>query len=125
MQLAILTHGGEGFLLDTCGTELYSFQHARVENVETGIDAVADELDRLLYEAIDPRVVAGLVHDHTVLGRLFNLCDYDCTLFTMLLVEFRKLSERIFANDIAVENEERSIVLAENLLRKFERAGCA
>lgn len=43
----------------------------------------------------------------------------------MRLVECRKLSKRILANDIGVEDEERRIVLAENLLSELQRTSSA
>jgi hypothetical protein len=43
----------------------------------------------------------------------------------MRLVEFGKLGKRIVADDVGVENEEGSVVFAENLLCKLEGTSCA
>lgn len=67
MELAVGAHGGEGLLLDGGWAELNAFEDAGVEDVEAGVDSVADKLDGLLDEAVDARVVVGLVHDDSVL----------------------------------------------------------
>ena len=53
MQAAVLADGGESFLLNGGGAEFDALQNARVQNIDTGIDAVTDEFDRLLDEAVD------------------------------------------------------------------------
>lgn len=65
------------------------------------------------------------MNDHTVLGWLFHLCDHDGALFPVRLVEVRELLEWVIANDIGVEHEERAVILAENLLREFQRSSSA
>lgn len=87
MELAICAHGGEGLLLDGGGAELDAIEDAGVEDVETGVDSVADELDRLLDEAVDARVVVGLVHDDTVFRRLLDLGHDDGSLISVCFVE--------------------------------------
>ena len=67
MELSILGHGRESLLLDGSRTELDALEHAGVENVDTGVDAVADELNGLLDEAVDAGGVVGLVDNDTVL----------------------------------------------------------
>ncbi len=77
VQLPILDHGRECLLFDRGRPELDAVQNRCVENVDTGIDAVADELDWLFYEAVDAGCMAGLVDDDTILGWLLDLGDND------------------------------------------------
>ena len=125
VQTAVLADSGEGLLLDRSGAELDAVQNAGVEDVDTGVDTVADELDGLLDETVDSRGVAGLVHNDTVLGRLLHLCDNDGAFFAVLLVELGELSKGVFAGNVGVEDEERRVVFAENGLSKLQRAGRA
>jgi hypothetical protein len=67
--------------------------------------------------------VAGLVDYDTVLGRLLDLCDDDCALVAVLLVELGELLERVVACDVGVEDEEGRVVLAEDVLSELEGAG--
>ena len=106
MQTAVLADSGEGLLFDRSGAELDAVQNAGVEDVDTGVDTVADELDRLLDETVNSRGVAGLVHNDTVLGRLLYLCDNDGAFFAMLLVKLGELSKGVFAGNVGVEDEE-------------------
>ncbi|KFY11986.1 hypothetical protein V492_04157 [Pseudogymnoascus sp. VKM F-4246] len=89
VELAVLAHRGEGLLLDGGGAELDALEDAGVEDVEAGVDAVADELDGLLDEAVDARVVVGLVHDDSVLGGLLDLGHDDGALIAVGFVEGR------------------------------------
>lgn len=123
MELSILGHGGESLLLDRGGAELDAREHAGVQDVDTGVDAVTDELDGLLDEAVDARGVVGLVDDDTVLRGLLDLCDNDGTLVAMGLVEVGQLLEGVVADDVRVEDEEGRVVLAENLLSKLQGTG--
>jgi hypothetical protein len=125
VQTAVLADSGEGLLLDRSGAELDAVQNAGVEDVDTGVDTVADELDGLLDEAVNSRGVAGLVHNDTVLGRLLHLCDNNGAFFAVLLVELGELGKGVFAGDVGVEDEEGRIVLAEDGLSKLQRAGGA
>jgi hypothetical protein len=125
VQTAVFADGREGLLLDRGGAELDALQYAGVQNVDTGVDAVSDELDGLLDKAIDSRGVARLVHDDTVLGRLLNLGNDNCALLAVLLVELGELLEGVFAGDIGVENEERRIVLAQDGLGELQGTSSA
>ena len=125
VQTAVLADSGEGLLLDRCGAELNAAQNAGVEDVDTGVDTVADELDGFLDEAVNSRGVAGLVHNDTVLGRLLHLCDNDGAFVAVLLVELGELGEGVFAGNVGVEDEEGRIVFAEDGLSKLQRAGGA
>ena len=125
VQAAVLADGREGLLLDRRGAELDALQDAGVEDVDTGVDAVADELDGLLDETVDSRGMAGLVHNDTVLGRLLDLCDNNCALLAVLLVELGELFEGVFAGDVGVENKEGRIILAQDGLGELQGAGSA
>jgi len=123
MQLAVLADGGESLLLNGGGAQLNTVQDTGVHYVDTGVNAVADELDRLLDETVDARGVVRLVNNDTVLGRFVDLGDNDGTLIAVSLVECGELLEGEVANNIGVQNEERRVVLAQDLLRQFQRAG--
>lgn len=112
MQQAILDNGGESLLLNRRRAELNALEHAGVENVDTGVDAVANKLDRLLDETINLGGMAGLVHHDTVLGRLLDLGDNNGTLVAVALVELGELLEGVVAGDVGVEDEEGRVVLA-------------
>lgn len=121
MQLTISADGWEGLLLNRCGAQLDALEDAWVQDVDTGIDTVANELDRLLDESVNPRGVVGLVYNYTVFRGLLDLCDYDRSLITVGLVESGEIRKGVFANDIGVEDEERGIVLAEDFFCQLQR----
>lgn len=123
VQLAVADHGGEGLLLDRCGTEIDAVKHGCVEDIEAGVDAVADELDGLFDEAVDARGVARLVDNDTVLGGLLDLGDNNSALIAVRVVEFDQLLKREFAGDVGVEDEERRVVLAEDILSQLQGTG--
>lgn len=125
VQLALADHGGEGLLLDRCGAELDAVKHRCVEDVEAGVDAVADELDRLLNEAVDARGVAGLVDNDTVLGGLLDLGDNDSALIAVRFVELDQLLKREFAGDVGVEDEEGRVIFAEDILSQLQGTSSA
>lgn len=125
VQLAVLGHGGEGLLLDRGRAQVDALQHAWVEDVDAGVDAVADELDGLLDEAVDARGVRRLVHDHAVFRWLFYLGHDDRALVAVRLVEVGELLEGVFADDVRVQHEEGGVVLAEDLFGELEGTGCA
>lgn len=102
VQLAVGADGGEGLLLDAGGSQLDARQHGGVEDVDARVDAVADELDGFLDEALDARRVAGAVHHDAVLRGLFDLGDDDGALLTVRLVEGGERGEGVVADDVAV-----------------------
>ena len=111
VQLAVLDHVWEGLLLNGCRLELDAVEHGGVQDVDSGIDAVADELNRLLYEAVDTGCVVGLMDDDTILGRLLNLGHNNCALVAVRLVEGSELLEGVIASDVRVKYEKGSVVL--------------
>lgn len=126
VQLAFTDDGGEGLLLDRGGAVLLNaVQDGCVQNVDTGIDTVANELDGLLDEPVDARRVAGLVDNNTVFRGLLDLGDADGTLISVGSVEVDKLLEGELASNIRVEHEERLIVLTENILGQLQRTSSA
>lgn len=72
VQLLVGSDRGEDLLLDRGRAELNAVKNRRVEHVDTGVDAVSDELDGLLNEAVNNRR-ARLGDDNTVGGRLSDL----------------------------------------------------
>ena len=120
VQLAVRDHGWECLLFDGRGAQLDALEHGWVENVDTRVDPVAHELDRLLHEPIDARRVVRLVHDHTVLGWLLDLGHHNRAFLPVRGVEVRQLLERKITNDIRVQHEERRVVFAQNLFGQFQ-----
>lgn len=120
VELVVLDHGGEGLLLNRSRAKLDTVENGGVEDVETGVDTVANELDGLLDESVDQRAVSRLVDNDTVLGRLLNLGDDNGTLVTVVLVEGQKVLEGEVADNIGVEDEERRVVLGEDALGKLQ-----
>ena len=120
VQLTILYDGGESLLLDRGRAELDTVENAGVEDVNTGVDTVSDELDRLFNEAVDARCVSGLVHHDSVLGRLVDFGNNDSTLLSVRAVECRQLLERVFADYVRVEDEEWRVVLSKDLFGELE-----
>jgi len=84
------------------GAELDTLQDAGVEDVDTGVDTVAHEFDRLLDEAVNSRGVIGSVHNDTVFGGFLDLGHDDCAFVTVGLVEIGELLEGVVADDIGV-----------------------
>lgn len=116
VQQAVLDDGREGLLLDGRGAELDAVEHRGVEDVDARINAVADELDGLLDEAVDARRVAGLVDDDSVLGRLLDLGHHDGALVAVGLVEGGELLEGVLAGDVGIEHKEGGLVFPQDLL---------
>jgi|SRR5690242_2590598 len=69
--------------------------------------------------------MTGLVYNNTVLGGLLDLCNDNCTLVAMLLVELGELCEGVFAGNVGVEDEEGCLVFAKNGLSELQGAGGA
>jgi hypothetical protein len=120
VKLAVLGHGGEDVGLDRRRLDLDAVEDGRVEDVDTGVDAVSDELLGLLNEAVDRRL-AGNGEDDTVLGGLVDLGDHQSSLTAVSDVEVAELAEGVGAGDVGVEDEEGSIVLAEDVTGEGER----
>jgi len=125
VEQAVLDNRGESLLLDGCGAELDALENTGVQDVDTGVDTVADELDGLLNETVDARGVVGLVDNDTVLGGLFDLGDDNGAFVAVLLVELGELLEGVVAGDVGVEDEEGRVVLAQDVLGELEGAGGA
>lgn len=123
VELVVLDHGREGFLLNGGGTEFNSLQNRGVEDVHASIDTVADELNGLLDESVDTRGMVGLVNDNTVLGGLFDLGHHNGSLVAVVLVELQQLLEGVVADDIGVEDKEWRVVLQQDLLGKLQGTG--
>jgi hypothetical protein len=65
------------------------------------------------------------VYNDTVLGRLLDLCDDDCALVTVLLVEIGELRKGVVAGNVGVEDEEGRVVLAQDVLGELQGTGGA
>lgn len=125
MELAVADDGWEGLLLDRGRAQVDAVEDRGVEDVDAGVDAIAHKLDGLLDEAVDSRRVVRFVDDDTVLGRLLYFSYHDGSLVAMGLVEGSQLGEGVIAGDIGVEDEEGSLILAEDLLGEFQGTGSA
>lgn len=102
VQLSVLAHGREGFLLDRRRAEFDALEDGGVEDIDTSVDAVSDKLNRLLDETIDSALVARFVYNDSVFRWLFDLCDDDCALLAVRFVEVGELLEGVLADDIGV-----------------------
>lgn len=122
VELVVLADGREGLLLDRGGPQLDALEDRRVEDVDARVDPVADELDRLLDEPVDAGGVAGLVDDDAVLAGLLDLGHDDGALVPVGGVEVGQLPEGVLADDVRVEDEERLVVPAEDLLGELQGA---
>jgi len=120
VELTVLADGWEGFLFDGGRAQFNAVEDTGVQEVDTGVNSVTDELNRLLDETVDARWVVRLVDDDTVLGGFIHLGDDDGSFITMTLVEFRELLEGVVTNDIGIEDEERRVILAQDLLGQFQ-----
>jgi hypothetical protein len=120
VELTVTADGGECLLFDGGGTQVNALENTGVEDVDTGVDAVTNELDGLFDEAINARGVVGLVNNDTVLRGLVDLGNNNGALVTMFLVELRELLEGVITDDIGVEDEEGRVVLAQNLLCQLQ-----
>ena len=103
--------------------KLDALENRGVEDVDTGINTVAYELDGFLDETVDARGVVWLVYNDTELRRLFDLCDDNGTLVAVAAVELEEIGKWVVADDIGVEDEEGRVVLCENLLGELEGTG--
>lgn len=72
VQIVILRHRGEDFLLDGHRLELYPVENGRVEDVHASIDLVRHKFRRLLNKPVNTAVLRR-VDDHAILARLINL----------------------------------------------------
>lgn len=87
MKLAIFTYGRERFLFDGGRTELNTVKDARVQDVDAGIDAVANKLNRFLHKAVNAGWVIWLMYNDTVFGRFLHLCYHNSSFVSVFLVE--------------------------------------
>lgn len=92
MELTLLGDDGEDLLLNRSRLELDPVENGRVEEVDAGIDSVADELDGLLDESVDDGRV-GLLDNDTVGRGLGNLGHHDGTLASVSAMEGAGVSE--------------------------------
>jgi hypothetical protein len=125
VKLPIRAHRREGLLLDGSRAQLDALEDAGVEDVETGVNPIPDELDGLLDEAVDARGVVGLVDYDAVFRGLLDLGHDDGAFVAVGFVEGGELGEGVLADDVGVEDEEGLVVLSEGLLGELERAGSA
>lgn len=104
-------------------SHLNAVEDRRVEDVDTGIDAVPDKLDGLLDKPVDG---ARVWHrdDDTVLARLVDLGDEEGSLAAVGRVEVAQLLEGVRADDIRVEDKEGRVVLGQHFAGKRKRSSC-
>lgn len=65
------------------------------------------------------------MNDDAVLGGFFDFGHDYGSFVAVRFVELGELLERVFADDVGVEDEERCVVFPEDLLGQFERSGCS
>lgn len=124
VESAALGELGEGLLLDGGGLEVDDVDDRGVKDINTSVDAVANESLGLLNETVDLGRV-GLVNNDTVLAGVLDLSSDDGTLTTVSLVEVDEVLEGVVANNVRVQDEERRVVLLQDLLSELEGTGGA
>lgn len=125
MEFAIIAKRGEGLLFDRGRAQLNTFKDARAQDVDTRIDSIPNKLDGFLDKPVDARRMTGLVDDDTELGGFIHLGDNNGTLVPVAFMEVGELSEGVVANNIGIQDEKRRVILGQDLLGQFERAGSA
>lgn len=125
VELTIFADGWESFLFDGGRAQFNAVENTGVQEVDTGVNSVTDELNRLLDETVNARWVVRFVDNDTVLGGLIHLGDDDSSLITMTLVEFCKILKGKVTNNIGVEDKERRVILAQDLFGQFQGASGA
>jgi len=103
-------------------THLDPVQYARVEDVDTGVDSVSNELYGLFDESVD-NSRTRLGHDHTISRGLSHLGDHDRTLTPMASVEIPESLERVGTGDVRVEDKEGRVILSEDLTGESQGTG--
>jgi hypothetical protein len=125
VQFLFLGHLREDLLLNHAKALRDAVEHRQVEQVNAGIDLVADEVGRLFHKGLHFSLRLG--HDDPESARIFDSREHNGGLAAILLMEGLELLERIVADDVAVEDEKESllVVLPQNLLCELEGAGRA
>ena len=120
--MTIRANSWESLLLDRGRAELDALEHRGVQDIDTGIDTVSHEFDRLLDKAVDARRVVGLVDYDTIFRRFFDFGDDDRSLLTVCLVKCGEIRKGVFADNIGVQDEEGAVVFSEDFFGELERA---
>lgn len=98
VELTFTRHGGKNFSFNRGWSILYPTDDVKVEEVETGIDLVADEDLRLLDEALYLAIFLG--NDNAITTWVLYLCYDDGALLSMRPVEINQLRQWVLADDI-------------------------
>ena len=116
IEIILSSHLREYFTLNRRGLQLNPVNNVHIQQIQTGINMVADICLRLLHELLDLSIFLG--HNDTILGRVFDCGCEDSAALAMCLVELYELGEGVVADDIRVEHEEetRGVVLEDVLL---------
>ena len=122
VELLLLNQEREGLALDGGWSHLDEVDDGGVEDVDTGVDSVADKLDGLFDESVDSVGHVSVVDNDTVLGRLVDLGGDNGGLTVVGVVEVEQVLQRVLADDVGVQHEDRGVVLLEDLFGQLERA---
>lgn len=125
VQLPFFGHLREDLLLDHAESLRDSIEYRQVEQIDTSVDLVADEVVGLLNEGVHS---AGLIRDDdSESAWVFDCCKNDRALSAVLLVELFELLKRVVADDVAIEHEEQPliVILSQDLLSKLQGSGSA
>jgi hypothetical protein len=125
MELTVSANGWEDLGFNGGWAEFNTAEDSGVEDVDTSVDSVSNELNWLLDESVNATGMAWLVHDDTILAGFFNLCDDNGSLLSVSLVELGQGLEGVVADDIRVEDEEGVIILSKDLFGELEGTGSA
>lgn len=109
VQLAFFCHLREDLLLNHAESFWDPIEYGHIEQINTGVDLVADEVIGLLNEGVHS---AGLIRDNDPEStRIFNRRQHYAALSSVLLVEQFELLKRVIADNITVEHKEQSLVV--------------
>lgn len=90
MQFAIPRHRGKNLLFDRRRPQRDSLEDVGVEDVDSGIDTVGDEFNRLFDETFDGRGLA-FHDDNAVLAWFFDFGDDDGAFLAVFFVKLDEL----------------------------------
>lgn len=135
IELTFIGHFREDFSLNGSRFRLYNVYESvgkrlgylnatdnfLVEDVQSSIDFIADELLWFLDESLNFSV--WISDNYTVLRRFFDLSEHNSSFFSMGFVEIDELLEWEFADDVAVQNKKQAVIIIflEDFLGELDR----
>lgn len=82
------------------GFKRNSINNRGVEEIDTSVDSIGDELLRLFDETFNSTL--GIGNNDTILSRILDLSEENSTFLLVILVEFEHVTEGEIADNITV-----------------------